>query len=126
MRTTAFSTLKRLALTGALCLAPSLAFAQSNSHDGDGACAACFTIFFIIPFVYFVLNMALCVWVARDAKARGMDSAVLWMLLVLFTSLIGLFLYLFSRPQGNTISCSNCGNEKLQAAIRCSYCGFGA
>jgi len=29
-------------------------------------------------------SVALLVWVARDAKARGMDSAVLWMLLVFF------------------------------------------
>lgn len=123
-----FPTLKRLALTVALCLAPSLAFAQRNSDDGAAGAAgcACCGTFIFIPILIFSLNIALLVWVARDAKARGMDSAILWMLLVLFTSVIGLVIYLLSRPQGNMISCSNCGNQKLQAAVRCPHCGFGA
>jgi len=30
-----------------------------------------------------------------------MDSAILWMILVMFTGIFGLIIYLFSRPQGN-------------------------
>ena len=122
------STLKRLTLVGALCLVPSIAFGQVDSNNASSGAAglACCGTFIFIPILFFVLNIALLVWVARDAKARGMDGAVLWMLLVLFTSVIGLIIYLFSRPQGNMIPCSNCGNKKLQAAVRCPHCGFGA
>ena len=121
--------LKRLALTALLCSGSQVAFAQgtdspSNTASGLAGCGCCST-FLAIPIIIFVLNIALLVWVARDAKARGMDSSILWMILVLFTSFIGLIIYLFSRPQGNLIQCSNCNNQKLQAAVRCPHCGFG-
>lgn len=77
----------------------------------------------MIPVVIILLNIALLVWVARDAKARGMDSAVLWMLLVMCTSVIGLIIYLLSRPQGDVIQCGSCRNKRLQVSIRCPHCG---
>jgi uncharacterized Zn-finger protein len=52
-----------------------------------------------------------------------MDSAVLWMLLVFFTNLIGLIVYLLVRPQGNLVVCPNCGNKRLQTSVRCPHCG---
>ena len=93
---------------------------------GCAACASCGTATMIVVFLVIgitALNIALLVWVARDAKARGMDSAVLWMLLVMFTGLIGLVIYLFSRPQGNVLPCPTCGNKRLQASARCPHCG---
>ena len=73
-----------------------------------------------------VLDVALLVWVARDAKARGMDSAVLWMALVFFLNLIGLVIYILSRPQGNLVSCPNCSNKRLEASVKCPHCGIGS
>ncbi len=102
-------------------------FAQTASDNASAAagCALCST-FLLIPIALVVLDIALLVWVARDAKARGMDSAVLWMLLVFFTSFIGLIIYILSRPQGNVIPCPNCGNKRLQASVRCPHCGIGS
>ncbi len=92
---------------------------------GGGACAcgAAFLPFLIWPVVFVALNIALLVWVARDAKSRGMDSAVLWMVLVMFTSVIGLIIYIFSRPQGNLVQCPSCNNKRLQASAKCPHCG---
>lgn len=93
------------------------------------ACAACGTcgvgmgVLIAVPIAIVALNIALLVWVARDAKARGMDSAVLWMVLVMFTSVIGLIIYIFSRPQGNLVQCQHCQNKRLQASARCPHCG---
>lgn len=98
--------------------------AQDTASTAAG-CAACSTIL-LIPIVLAILDIALLVWVARDSKARGMDSSVLWMLLVFFTSFVGLIIYLLSRPQGNVIPCSNCGNRRLQASMKCPHCGFGS
>jgi uncharacterized membrane protein YhaH (DUF805 family) len=113
-------------LTG---ISAAIARAQDNTPNaaaGAAGCAACGSLM-ALPVIFFilvvVLNIALLVWVARDAKARGMDNAVLWMILVLFTSVIGLVIYIFARPQGNLIECSNCHNKKLQAAARCPHCG---
>jgi uncharacterized membrane protein YhaH (DUF805 family) len=121
-------TLRRIAHVALLCSVTLTAFAQSNSADaasGLAGCGCCGT-FIAIPIILVVLNIALLVWVARDAKARGMDSSVLWMLLVFFTSFIGLIIYILSRPQGNLVACPNCGNQKLQAAVRCPHCGIGS
>ncbi len=104
----------------------SLISGGTATAGSDGAeiagCGVCSSIL-IIPIVLIALNIALLVWVARDAKARGMDSAILWMLLVMFTSVIGLVIYLFSRPQGEVVQCSNCRNRRLQASVRCPHCG---
>lgn len=90
---------------------------------GCGACGGLGIAMMLIPIAILALNIALLVWVARDAKARGMDSAVVWMILVMFTSILGLVIYIFSRPQGNLIQCPNCHNNRLQASARCPHCG---
>jgi hypothetical protein len=104
---------------------PVAGLAQNNSGNPAAGCACCGTFFFI-PIAFLVLSVALLVWVARDAKARGMDSAVLWMLLVFFLNLLGLVIYLFARPQGNLVRCPNCGNSRLQASVKCPHCGIGS
>ena len=69
------------------------------------------------------LNIALLIWVARDAKSRGLPNDILWMILVMLTGIIGLIIYLFTRPQGNLVPCANCGNKRLQVSARCPHCG---
>jgi hypothetical protein len=34
-----------------------------------------------------------------------MDNAVVWMILVMLTGIIGLIIYVFTRPQGNLVPC---------------------
>jgi hypothetical protein len=109
-------------LTPTACLAE---YSLADPTGGIAACGCCGTFIFI-PIAFLALSIALLVWVARDAKARGMDSAVLWMLLVFFLNLIGLVIYLFSRPQGNLTPCPNCGNQRLQASVKCPHCGIGS
>lgn len=111
-----------------------LAFGQPK-QDGPGpkdeaACAACCgggILMIVVPIVFVVvivvLNIALLIWVARDSKNRNMDSSVMWMMLVMFTGLIGLIIYIFSRPQGNLMRCDECGNSRLQASRKCPHCG---
>jgi hypothetical protein len=119
----------RIRLLPVLALfAPATCFAEYNLADptgGAAACGCCGTFIFI-PIAFLALSIAMLVWVARDAKARGMDSAVLWMLLVFFLNLIGLVIYLLSRPQGNLIPCPNCGNQRLEASVKCPHCGIGS
>lgn len=69
------------------------------------------------------LNIALLIWVARDAKSRGMDNAVIWMILVMLTGIIGLIIYLFTRPPGTLVPCVQCGNKRLQVSAKCPHCG---
>lgn len=96
---------------------------DAEAAAGCAACGACGGMMIIVPLAILVLNIALLVWVARDAKARSMDSSVLWMILVMFTGPIGLLIYIFSRPQGNLIQCQHCNNKRLQASAKCPHCG---
>jgi hypothetical protein len=107
----------------------SFAFAQrrpSQDAEAGAACAVCgagLGAMILVPILLIALNIALLVWVARDAKARGMDNAVLWMVLVLFTSVLGLIIYIFSRPQGELAQCPHCGNKRLASSAKCPTCG---
>ena len=115
----------RLAWISTSLLFPSSAlWAQREPSPVAGAagCALCGSLLFV-PIAILIVNIALLVWVARDAKSRGMDSAVIWMILVMFTSVLGLILYIFSRPQGNLIRCPHCNNQRLQASAKCPHCG---
>jgi uncharacterized membrane protein YhaH (DUF805 family) len=114
--------------TALVLLTPAVCFAQYRPVEPARGCAACGCCgtFIFVPIVLLVISIALLIWVARDAKARGMDDAVLWMLLVFFLNLIGLVIYLFSRPQGNLVPCPNCGNMRLLASVRCPHCGIGS
>jgi hypothetical protein len=113
---------------GILNLAPVSVFMQSRSQDGEAAagCAACGAgvgVMILIPIVMIALSFALLIWVARDAKARGLDNAILWMALVFFTSIIGLIIYIFARPQGDLMQCRHCGNKRLKTSAKCPTCG---
>jgi hypothetical protein len=85
-------------------------------------CSACGGLI-AIPILIIALNIAMLVWVAKDAKARGMETPILWMLLVFFMSVVGLIIYIFSRPQGEIVKCPNCGNNRLRSLSQCPHCG---
>ena len=110
--------MKRIHFLSAISSSTGISIALANFRSME-MCGS----FVFIPLVILALNVALLVWVARDAKSRGMDSAVIWMVLVMFTSVIGLVIYIFSRPQGNLIQCPHCHNQRLQAIAKCPHCG---
>ena len=88
-----------------------------------GACGAAPVVIIVFFIALIVLNIALLVWVARDSKSRGMDNSVMWMILVIFTGVIGLVIYIFSRPQGDLVQCPSCKNNRMQASAKCPHCG---
>ena len=102
----------------------------AETAAGAAGCSACcggvlgsVALMVIAVVVPIILQIALMVWVARDSKSRGMDSAVLWMVLVGCTSFIGLILYVFARPQGQMRRCDSCHNSRLAASKTCPHCG---
>ena len=109
-------------LSQALLAAQSL---SDNDAEAAGrlACLGCGAVALAIPLLLLVVQIVLLVWVARDAKARGMDSAVLWMFLVFFLPIVGLVVYILSRPQGKLTKCATCSNKRLEVAAKCPHCG---
>jgi cobalamin biosynthesis protein CobD/CbiB len=55
-----------------------------------------FGLICLIPVVWFIIAILLCIWVYRDAESRGMGGA-LWLIIVLITGIIGLIIYLVVR-----------------------------
>ncbi|MHA1239261.1 MAG: PLDc N-terminal domain-containing protein [Promethearchaeota archaeon] len=50
----------------------------------------------ILAIVWFVIAIAVAIWVYKDAKKRDMNAAV-WLLIVLVTGCIGCIIYLVVR-----------------------------
>jgi hypothetical protein len=73
----------------------------------------------------FILNLIPLVWVAKDAKIRGVDEPDFWIALVLFFSVIGLAGYLICRPKGPIVTCPHCGHRRRQAIAACPHCHTG-
>ncbi|OHB72575.1 MAG: hypothetical protein A2V70_19185, partial [Planctomycetes bacterium RBG_13_63_9] len=107
-RTTSVLMLLAVLMLG-LVWAPGIALAQRGAPDIDfgddeaaaaatGMGCACLVVVLLISVVSVVIWIAICIYVYRDATARGMDNAVLWLILVIFTGLIGLIIYLIVRP----------------------------
>lgn len=76
-----------------------------------------------------VLWIFVIIWVYRDAERRGMNG-ILWALLVLIGSVIGLIIYLIIRSestarrrQEGSEKCPNCGKEVAAGFMYCPHCG---
>ena len=110
-------------LSLSLLIVSHVAFAQNEDLIACGACGSIGGAIIFVIIGVFVLNIVLLVWVARDAKARGMDNSVVWMLVVFFLGIIGLIIYLASRPKGDLVECSNCNNKRLERSATCPHCG---
>jgi len=88
--------------------------------------------FCLIPLLWLIISILLCVWVYRDAESRGM-SGVLWLIVVIITGIIGLIIYLLVRkdkqgpPSPATTSvtrvCTSCGRAISSGVKFCPHCG---
>lgn len=83
---------------------------------------------FLLPILWLIVSILLCIWVYRDAKDRG-EEAVLWLLVVLIANIIGLIIWLVVRPEKerkqkeNVKYCQNCGAEITPDSKYCPECG---
>jgi hypothetical protein len=74
----------------------------------------------------FACNIALMIWVVKDARNRGDDNGVLWMIVVVTAGIIGLIIYLAARRPGSLVTCDNCHNRRLHYTTACPHCGIRA
>jgi len=63
------------------------------------------------------------VFTYKDAKARGDQNAVLWLVLIFFVHLIGFVVYMVARPKGELVPCPSCHQKKLETLVKCPHCG---
>ena len=75
----------------------------------------------VVSFVF--LWILLPTWVYVDGTERGVRRALLFAFLTVLSSLIGLVVYLISRPEGaKALACPGCGRE-LNGGSFCPHCG---
>jgi len=60
-------------------------------------------LFILLPIVWFIIAILLCIWVYRDAESRGMNG-VLWLIIVLIAGIIGLIIYLVVRKEKKSLA----------------------
>ena len=81
--------------------------------------------------IIFVIGILIAIWVYKDAEKRG-SSGVLWLIIVILTSIVGLIIWLVVRPPigghpgqgpGAGRMCPNCGRPIPMDARVCPYCG---
>ena len=118
-----------LSMCLAVVLSPTLLLAQNNNDDlagaaaAGGGCLACGGVFIFIFIAIIALNIALLVWVYRDAKNRGMENAVVWLIVVLIVGPIGAIIYLLARTKGDLVACAQCGGKRMSVSAKCPHCG---
>jgi len=87
----------------------------------------------VIPIIWLIIAIVIAIWVYKDAEKRG-SSGALWLIIVIFTGIIGLIIWLVIRPPigGEKKAaggaepdrrCPNCGRGIPNDATTCPYCG---
>ena len=69
------------------------------------------------------IQVLLAVWIYRDATEREMDSPVLWLIVVLVATVIGLIVYLIVRPDVHLVGCPSCHKRRIAGSATCPHCG---
>lgn len=89
-----------------------------------GVSAMCI-VAILISLVGFAVEVFLMIFAYKDAKARGDQNAVLWIVLIFFLHLIGFVVYMIVRPKGDLSPCGNCHNKRMTTLLKCPHCGVG-
>ena len=130
---------KKLAIMALACIALSVAVATvasaQDEYDWYGDVGAGWALFglglvCILPIIWFVIAILIAIWVYRDAEKRD-SSGALWLIIVIFTGIIGLIIWLVVRPPiggkkkaaaSSERKCPNCGRVIPDDARTCPYC----
>ena len=74
-------------------------YEEDNEVDEvpPAACAGCLAVGAAVPLIFLVLSIGIALWIFRDAKERGIQSAPLWAILGFFFNILGLVIYLIAR-----------------------------
>ena len=100
-------------------------FKKDVAPEAGAACAAgtigCAIMIGTI-LVGLAVQIFMMVFAFKDAKARGDQNAVLWLVLIFFVHLVGFIVYMIARPKGDLIPCPNCHQKKLDILTKCPHC----
>lgn len=102
------------------------AFGDSGKEAGKAAaaCGVGCVVMAITGLGYLAVKIFCMVWAFKDAKSRGDQNAILWPILIFFlTPVIGLVIYIVTRPKGDLSPCGSCHQQRLSTLTKCPHCG---
>lgn len=103
----------------------------SEQSQNEGLWAFWVVIAFFIA--YYVILIVISIWTYKDAKKRGAETPVLWLIVVLFGGILGLIVWLIIRKDigkkrnkfySNQMMCKNCGRFIKNDSVFCPYCSY--
>jgi len=98
-------------------------FYEQFFGDAFSIFVAVFAIAFVFILINLVLHAIIAIWIVKDAKNRGMDEVLIWGVVGFVAGIIGLIIYILTRPAGKLVSCKNCKRWKLETLPMCPHCG---
>jgi hypothetical protein len=98
-------------------------FAQ-NDAAACGIVGVMLVVYLVVLLVMLAIGITIAVlifkFIKKDAIARGDNPSKAWFALL---GLLGLLIYVLTRPQGNVLPCPSCGQSRMQGLPRCPHCG---
>ncbi len=81
--------------------------------------------------IFLIPDVILAIWTYFDAMGRGLAAksgygVSIKVVMVLVLPIIGIIVYLTTRPKGKLLTCATCRRGVLQALPECPRCGASA
>ncbi|MBI1389210.1 MAG: hypothetical protein GC154_12255 [bacterium] len=80
--------------------------------------------FYTYLFAFLCFQLVLSILSGFIALRRGMDTPVLWALIVLLFPCLGFYVFLGGIPRAPLILCPHCEKRRPHHLPRCPHCGY--
>ncbi|MEP6904098.1 MAG: hypothetical protein ABJA66_20435 [Actinomycetota bacterium] len=116
--------MKKIGLVLTMLLSLALPVLAQNDAAACGIVGVVLVVYLVIFLVVLAIGITVAViifkFIKKDAIARGDNPSKAWFALL---GLLGLLIYVLTRPQGNVMPCPSCGKSRMQGLPRCPHCG---
>lgn len=116
--------MKKIVLFLSMLLSLALPVLAQNDGAACGIIGVMLVVYLLILLVVLAIAVTVIIiifkYIKKDAMARGDNPNKAWFALL---GLLGLLIYVLTRPQGNVMPCPSCGKSRMQGLPRCPHCG---
>ena len=118
--------MKKIGLFLSMLMSLTVPALAQNDAAACGVVGVVLVVYLLILLFILAISITVIViiykFIKKDAIARGDNPGKAWFALL---GLLGLLIYVLTRPQGNVMPCPSCGKSRMQGLPRCPNCGNG-